>query len=271
MAAGDGSQIPGEPAAAEAACLAAAAHLRPPGAPDTADGLAAALAEVHRALAAAKGAHQGAVGSDARSPEPLMLLRLRLLQAMHPLAQRPPSGPAAAGGKPAVTAAAAEATALCPGSYAVWCAAANAQPRWQDATATLQRGIIAVAGAAHASQPANSQTSSGSMLAACLLDLALRLLATWTAAGQAADAAAWVSVLLRDAASLPALPAAESAASQQSSAESANAVSADQLPGAASRALLRGLAGQPESLAVLWLVSAHLTARGQLPKAVLHR
>lgn len=48
-------------------------------------------------------------------------------------------------------------------------------------------------------------------------------------------------------------------------------MSADQLPGAAARALLLGLAGQPEPLAVLWLAAANLTACGQLPSAVLHR
>lgn len=42
-----------------------------------------------------------------------------------------------------------------------------------------------------------------SQQAGCLLDLALRLLATWAAAEQTAAAGGWLVMLLRDAATLP--------------------------------------------------------------------
>lgn len=48
--------------------------------------------------------------------------------------------------------------------------------------------------------------------AACLLDLAVRCLATWTAAGQATAAAAWLQTLTKEAASLPSQPPGRAAA-----------------------------------------------------------
>ena len=155
----------GTPPAAEAACLAAVSHLRPRGAPDAAAGLAAALAEVDRALNA--GSSSGTT-KDAASPEPLLLLRLRLLQA----AQSPAAQPTSATKLLTPADVAADAASRCPGSYALWCAAADAQPHWRNAVFTLHCGIVAASGA------------GGSLGANCALDLALRLLATWTAAGQ---------------------------------------------------------------------------------------
>ena len=111
--------------------------------------------------------------------EPVLLLRLRLLQAREPSSTQQAAKPAPAHATQAVAAAAADATARCPGSYTAWCVAAEAQVRWQGAVETLQRGIVALADAGSQAAP-----KEGVPRAACVLDLALRLLATWTAAGQ---------------------------------------------------------------------------------------
>lgn len=276
---------PGEAAetagSAEEACLAAIAHLRPlNGASGAAAGLTAALSHVQRALLEPRGQL-----SSLPAAEPLHLLQLQLLQAaaaaqpggpagqQQPLQQqtRKDSGAGAAEAAASAGQLQAAAAAAAPGSYAVWCAAADAAQRWQDAVSTLQRGIVAVHGSASflgplsaspgmadcgfafwlgssasaclarflqgaclgsdqwslalrsnfrrcrvapsSPSPAASillpqcphaaQTGTAGDKAGCLLDLTLRLLATWSAAGQTAAAAAWLAGLLRDAASLP--------------------------------------------------------------------
>lgn len=143
---------------AEEACLAAIAHLQPlNGASGAAAGLTAALSHVQRALLGPRGQL-----SSLQAAEPLHLLQLQLLQAA---AAVQPGGPAGQqqppqqqtrkdSGRGAAEAAAsagqlqAAAAAAAPGSYAVWCAAADAAQRWQDAASTLQRGIVAVHGSA---------------------------------------------------------------------------------------------------------------------------